>query len=166
MAATLVTDEVYDAFYADYDEQKTFYHGHSYTGNPLACAAALANLELIETSGLIESVAHKAGRVARRMEQLHSHPHVGEVRQKGLMVGVELVMDKSTGEPYPEGLRMGARVCRRCRELGLLLRPLADVVVFMPPLSSTESELDDMIDILFQGLADVGESGPADGHAG
>ncbi|PHB10748.1 aminotransferase class III-fold pyridoxal phosphate-dependent enzyme, partial [Bacillus pseudomycoides] len=93
-AITVTTDEIYNAFLGDYEEQKTFFHGHSYTGNPLGCAVAIANLELYEKTNLIEDVAHKAEYVAAQLEPLNEYKHVGDIRQCGLMVGIELVKNK------------------------------------------------------------------------
>lgn len=159
VAATLATDEVYDAFYADYEEQKTFFHGHSYTGNPLGCAVALANLKLFEERDILKNVNVMASFVERKLDKLKDRPHVGEIRQKGLMVGVELVRDKESREPYDWVDRIGVRVTARARELGMLTRPLGNVVVFIPPLSSTEDEMDAMTDILIQSIIDVTEGG-------
>lgn len=157
IAATLTTDEIYDAFYADYDEYKTLYHGHSYTGNQLGCAVSLANLELFERNKVVVGVEYKATWLAKELEPFRAIPHVGDVRQHGFMIGIELVADKETKQPYPVSKRMGVRVARRCRELGLLLRPLTDVVVFMPPLASTLEELREMVTILKQAITDVTE---------
>ncbi|MBW5448856.1 adenosylmethionine--8-amino-7-oxononanoate transaminase [Cohnella sp. CFH 77786] len=157
VAATLATDEVYDAFYADYEEQKTFFHGHSFTGNPLGCAVALASLKLMEERRVVESVGSKAGFVDRKLHALAETRHVGEIRQQGLMVGIELVRDQATKEPYDWAERIGVRVCARARELGMLTRPLGNVVVFIPPLASTEAELGEMADILVQSVRDVTE---------
>lgn len=157
LAATLTTDEVYEAFLGDYEEKKTFFHGHSYTGNQLGCAVAIANLQLFQETSLVQEVARKAEHVANRLSKLHKRKHVGDIRQKGLMVGVELVKEKATKEEFPWEDRMGIRVCRRCRELGMLLRPLGNVIVFMPPLASTDEELDEMIDILERAIVDVTE---------
>nr|WP_247900741.1 adenosylmethionine--8-amino-7-oxononanoate transaminase [Paenibacillus pabuli] len=159
VAATLATDEVYNAFYADYEEQKTFFHGHSFTGNPLGCAVALANLKLFEERNLVEGVRAKATFVERKLAALKDFPHVGDIRQKGLMIGIELVRDKETREPYDWAERIGVRVTGRARELGMLTRPLGNVVVFIPPLASTEAELEAMIDILMQSICDITEGG-------
>ncbi|GAX91320.1 adenosylmethionine--8-amino-7-oxononanoate transaminase [Effusibacillus lacus] len=157
LAATLTTDEVYEAFLGDYEEKKTFFHGHSYTGNQLGCSVALANLKLIRDTDLVQEAARKAEHVSRRLSRLRERKHVGDIRQKGLMVGVELVADKETKEEFPWEDRVGIRVCRRCRELGMLLRPLGNVIVFMPPLASTEAELDEMLTVLEQAIVDVTE---------
>ncbi len=155
IAATLATNRIYDAFYADYDQLKTLYHGHSYTGNQLGCAVALANLELFQSSWLLEHAAHIADHASERLRAFWELDHVGDVRQKGLMIGIELVEDKACAKPYPWQQRTGVKVARRCRELGMLLRPLTDVVVFMPPLATTVEELDAMLDILYRAIVDV-----------
>ncbi|MDQ0058742.1 adenosylmethionine-8-amino-7-oxononanoate aminotransferase [Paenibacillus harenae] len=160
VAATLATDEVYNAFYADYEEQKTFFHGHSFTGNPLGCAVALASLKLIEERNLIEGVRSKASFVARKLDVLRDAPHVGDIRQKGLMIGIELVRNKVTREPYHWDEQAGVRVTRMARELGMLTRPLGNVIVFIPPLASTEDELDAMTDILAEAIVGVTEGEP------
>ena len=157
IAATLTTNEIYDSFYADYDEYKTLYHGHSYTGNQLGCAVALANLELFERNQIVAEVERKAEQLAEDLEAFRNLSHVGDVRQRGLMIGIELVADKRTKQPYPPNERMGVRVARRCRDLGLLLRPLTDVVVFMPPLASTMDELCEMTSILKRAITEITE---------
>lgn len=159
VAATLATDEVYEAFYADYQEQKTFFHGHSYTGNPLGCAVALASLKLFEERNMVEGVRAKASFVEHKLAALKDRPHVGEIRQKGLMIGIELVRDKVTREPYDWSDRIGVRTSQRARELGMLTRPLGNVIVFIPPLASSEAELDAMINILTESIRQVTEGG-------
>ncbi|MBV6715199.1 adenosylmethionine--8-amino-7-oxononanoate transaminase [Paenibacillus chitinolyticus] len=159
VAATLATDDVYDAFYADYEEQKTFFHGHSYTGNPLGCAVALENLRLMEERRVVEGVAAKAEFVAGKLSSLKANPHVGDIRQQGLLVGIELVRDRKTKEPYAWEERIGVHVCARARELGLLTRPLGNVIVFIPPLASTRDELGAMTDIIAASIRDVTEQG-------
>lgn len=159
VAATLATDEIYSAFYAEYEEQKTFFHGHSYTGNPLGCAVALASLQLLQERRVVESVGAKAEGVARRLAPLADGRHVGDIRQQGLMIGIELVRDKGTKEPYGWEERIGVRTSLRARELGMLTRPLGNVIVFIPPLVSTEDELSEMTDILTAAIRDVTEGG-------
>jgi lysine--8-amino-7-oxononanoate aminotransferase len=155
VAATLVSDAIYDAFYRDFAELKALYHGHSFTGNQLGCAVALASLDLFESDGLIGHVQESSRLVARRLEQVAALPHVGDVRQCGLMVGIELVADRATKEPFDWRDRLGHRVCARSRELGMLTRPLGDVVVFMPPLASEPDDLEAMLSILHQAIEDV-----------
>lgn len=157
LAATITSDSVYEAFLGDFSDKKTFFHGHSYTGNQLACAVALANIELMEQNHFIDDIQHKSLWIAEQLQELYRYTHVGDIRQKGMMIGIELVQDSSTAKPYPSEKRMGAQVTKRCRELGMLIRPLGDVVVFMPPLSSTKEELQEMIGILKQAILDVTE---------
>lgn len=155
IAATLTTEEVYQAFYGEYTEMKTFFHGHSYTGNQLGCAAALANLDIFEKEGLVEQAAKKAEYVERLMAEINELPHVGEIRQLGLMCGIELVKDKKTKEPFPFEERMAYRATLRMRELGMLTRPLGDTIVFMPPLASSYEELTKMLQIIKQAIVET-----------
>lgn len=152
LAATLATEAVYSAFLGDYRDLKTFFHGHSYTGNPLACAAALASLEIFERDGVIAGLQPRIERVRGRLRRFRELEHVGEARQCGLMVGIELVRDRRTGEPYAWEEAMGIRVCARARTLGLITRPLKNVVVFLPPLCSTETELEEMLALLHEAI--------------
>ena len=148
VAATLVGDEVYEAFYGDFAELKALYHGHSFTGNQLGCAVALASLDLFEQDRLVEHVQESSRFVARLLEPIAALPGVGDVRQRGLMVGIELLADDWRD-------RTGQRVCARARELGMLTRPLGDVVIFMPPLVSDADELEAMVGILHEAIDDV-----------
>jgi adenosylmethionine-8-amino-7-oxononanoate aminotransferase len=141
LAATLATDEVFEAFLGDHADQKHVFHGHTYTGNALACAAALASLRLFG-EGLLESLPAKAERLARGVARLDGHAHVVEVRQRGLMLGIELSSEPAADRAYDPRLRMGHRVVLEARARGVLLRPLGDVVVLMPPLAASDEELD------------------------
>ncbi len=147
MAATLTTDEVFAAFLGRPEEGRTFYHGHTYTGNPLGAAVALANLDLLE-SRVLPGLPGRVERLRGHLARLAELPHVGDVRQRGLMAGIELVEDRATRRPFPGTLRAGARVCRLARERGVLLRPLGDVVVIMPPLSIAPDLLDRLCRVL------------------
>lgn len=142
LAATLTTQEIYDAFLGPIDSGRTFYHGHTFTGNPLACAAALASLDLFESDRTLENLAGKADRLRQHLARLAHDPHVGDVRQCGLIAGVEIVRDKQTREAYPYAMQVGAQVCARAREHGVILRPLGDVIVIMPPLAISMESLD------------------------
>lgn len=155
VAITVTTDEIYEAFLGDYDELKTFFHGHSYTGNQLGCAVAIANLDLMENENLVGEVERKSLYLADRLQQFTMLKHVGDIRQKGFMMGLELVVHRESKESYTWTERIGVRVCRRARELGMLIRPLGNVIVFMPPLSTTEQELDAMLDILYRSIQEV-----------
>jgi adenosylmethionine-8-amino-7-oxononanoate aminotransferase len=145
LAATLTTKEVYDAFLGRYEEFKAFFHGHSYTANPLGCAAALATLSIFEKEDVLKHVSVLSGRMAEELSRLRNHRHIGDIRQKGLMVGVEIVDDRDTKEPFLPEKKIGQRVVRKARERGFILRPLGDVIVLMPPLSSTEEEIKDLV---------------------
>jgi adenosylmethionine-8-amino-7-oxononanoate aminotransferase len=169
LAATLTTEEVYAAFLGRPEEGKTFHHGHTYTGNPLGAAVALANLELLETSGLLRELPAKIERLAEHLARLRELPCVGDVRQQGLMAGIELVEDRASKRPFPAQLRMGARVCRHAREQGVLLRPLGDVLVVMPPLAIDLSLLDRLCAVLYNSVREIGDRRPtrdAPGAAG
>ena len=145
LSATLATSEVFDAFLARPEEHRTLYHGHSYSGNPLCCAVAMANLDVFENEETIASLPAKIDALAGALKPLTDHPHIGEIRQRGLMVGIELVADRSTKEAFPEHLQVGADVARATRPKGAIVRPLADVVVLMPPLAMTEEELSRLV---------------------
>jgi adenosylmethionine-8-amino-7-oxononanoate transaminase len=160
LAATFVSDAIYDAFLGEHADLRTFYHGHSYTGNQLACAVALASLDLYERDRIVERVRESAEVVSAFLTDVAGLPHVGEVRQSGLMVGVELVADRDTKEPFDWTLATGARVCRRARELGMITRPLGDVVTFLPPLATERHDLEAMLGILAQAVAETTEDVP------
>ncbi len=142
LAATLATDEVWSAFLGDYSEGKTFFHGHTYGGNPLGAAAALATLDVFDEERTLEHLPPKIDRLAEHLRRMAGHRHVGFTRQCGLIGAVELVQDKATKAPYPWPEKRGIRVCNHARTLGVFLRPLGNVIVLMPPLSVTLDELD------------------------
>jgi adenosylmethionine-8-amino-7-oxononanoate aminotransferase len=146
LAATLTTQKVYDAFLGEYRELKTFFHGHTFTGNPIACAAALASLDLFAAERLLEGLPVKIACLEARLRELAEIPHVGDVRHCGMIGGIELVKDKATGEPYPWEERIGVRVCREARNHGLFLRPLGNVIVVFPPLAISLDELSFLMD--------------------
>jgi adenosylmethionine-8-amino-7-oxononanoate aminotransferase len=148
LAATFTTDEIYKAFLGTYADFKTFFHGHSYTGNPLGCAVALANIEIFQKEKTLARLQPKIKTMARLLQPLRQLPHVGEIRQQGFIVAIELVEDKQTKKPYPLEERVGHRVATEARHLGLLLRPIGNVLVLMPPLSTSIRELKRMLQIL------------------
>src|SRR5262249_16695005 len=128
LAATLVTDRVYEAFLGRHADRRTFFHGHTYTANPLPCAAALASLDIFARDQVLERLQVPIATLTRLLEeQIAPLPHVGEIRQRGLMVGIELVQDRATRAEYPYEAAIGARVCRAVREHGVILRPLGAV---------------------------------------
>lgn len=158
LAATLATEKIYNAFLGRYDEFKTFFHGHTYTANPLACAAAAANLRHFRTERVLEKARGQIRLLSAGLRGIASHPHVGEVRQKGLMVGIELVQDRRTKRPYPIEAQMGARVCRAARKRGILIRPLGNVVVLMPPFSFTPAQIRRLCDGVRRSIIEVTEA--------
>ncbi len=145
LAATLTTDEVFDAFKGAYTDFKTFFHGHSYTGNPLACAAALANLKIFAEEQVLAALPEKIAFLAEALKKFAHHPRVQEVRQLGLMVGIEL-------SGFPVDRRMAHRVCLEARSRGILIRPLGDVLVLMPPLAMSVDQLDTLTKVLYESL--------------
>lgn len=142
VAATLATDRIYETFLGRYDEYRHFFHGHTYTGNALGCAAALATLGLLSDGSIVGAVERKGGLLRAALAPLADHPHVGEIRQAGLMCGIELVADRRTKAAFASGDRTGYHICLSLRDRGIFMRPLGDVLVLMPPLSSTEAELE------------------------
>jgi adenosylmethionine---8-amino-7-oxononanoate aminotransferase len=158
LAATLTTEEIYRAFLGDYAEWKTFFHGHSYTGNPLGCAVALANLEVFRKERTLARMRSRIRALTRLLRPLSTLAHAGEIRQRGYMVGIELVKDPATRESYPLTDRIGHRVAMEARRRGLLIRPLGNVVVLMPPLVSKLNELTRMVSILHESVRTVTEA--------
>jgi adenosylmethionine---8-amino-7-oxononanoate aminotransferase len=152
MAATLATDEIWRAFLGAYAESRTFYHGHTYGGNPLGAAAALATLEVFEEERTLEMLPAKIARLNGHLARIAQMPHVGSVRQCGLIAAIELVRNVATKEPYPWEERRGQRVCDFARREGVWIRPLGNVVVIMPPLAITVEQLDRIADAVEKGI--------------
>jgi len=152
LAATLATDEIYAAFLGRYEESRTFFHGHTYGGNPLGAAAALATLDVFEEARTLDNLRPKIARLAERLARLKEHPHVGDVRQRGLISGIELVADRASKRPYPWAEKRGMRVCQHALTAGVWLRPLGNIVVIMPPLAISLAELDTICDAVEQGI--------------
>jgi adenosylmethionine-8-amino-7-oxononanoate aminotransferase len=158
LAATLTTEKIYNAFLGKFKDLKTFFHGHTYTGNQLACAAAIANLALFRKEKTLNRMQKKIELLKKGLTKISFHSHVGEVRQKGLMAGIELVRDKRSKEPFSIEEKMGWKVCLMARENGLLIRPLGNVVVLMPPLNISQQELGKIIKITGDSIKDVTET--------
>lgn len=152
LAATLATDTIWKAFLGEYAESKTFFHGHTYGGNPLAAAVGLASLEVFAEEQTLERLQPKIAQLAEHLTHLARLPHVGDVRQCGLAAGIELVRDRQTAQPYPWEQQRGQRACLAAREAGVFLRPLGDVVVIMPPLAVSSSELDEIATAVERGI--------------
>jgi adenosylmethionine-8-amino-7-oxononanoate aminotransferase len=147
LSAVLTTAPVYAAFYAEYTSGKAFLHSHSYTGNPLACRAALATLEIFRTEPVLERNRALARRLGQRLEALADHPNVGEVRQTGMIAAIELVREKTGRTPFPAAERRGLRAYLHALERGALLRPLGNVIYFMPPYVIEPHEIDLLVDV-------------------
>jgi adenosylmethionine-8-amino-7-oxononanoate transaminase len=155
VAATLASPEIFDAFLGDFSELKTFFHGHSYTGNALGCAAARANLRIFREEQTLQKNAALQKVLAEETARFWEHPHVGDVRQEGLICAIELVHRFETRESFPFAERIGHRVCEAARHHGLLTRPVGDVLVLMPPYCTTPEQLRRMVEALWLGLCDV-----------
>lgn len=157
LAATLTTEEIYRGFLGEYRELRTFFHGHTYTGNPLACAAAIANIDLFKKEKTLAKLQPKIAFLAGQLERFRELEHVGDIRQKGFMAGIELVKNRTSKEPYPLEDKMGSNVILECRKHGLIIRPLGNVIVLMPPLAISKGELERITDIVYASIKQVTE---------
>lgn len=155
VAATLASGEIFDAFLGDYSELKTFFHGHSYTGNALGCAAALANLKIFESEKTLQKNFTLQQVLTKGIAKFWNHPHVGDVRQEGPICAIEIVRDFKTRQPFPFAERIGHRICEAARKHGLLTRPVGDVLVLMPPYCTTEDQIARMVEALWLGLCEI-----------
>lgn len=155
LAATMTTEKVYDAFLGRYEDFKTFFHGHSYTANPAGCAAALATLDIFASGDVLPQVSRTSARLTERLGEISSWEHVGDVRQRGLMAGIELVQDREAKSSFDPALRVGQRVVAEARKRGVIIRPLGDVIVLMPPLSTTRGEIDLLCDAVIASIRHV-----------
>jgi len=161
LAATLATEEIFSAFLGRYEDFTAFFHGHTYTGNALACAVGAASLALFDQNRILDRLPPLIAALTRRLDTAPaSHPHVGDVRQWGLMVGIELVRDPATREPYPAAARVGACVAQEVRQHGVILRPLGDVIIILPPLSISVAEIDTIVDATLTAIRTVTASLP------
>jgi adenosylmethionine-8-amino-7-oxononanoate aminotransferase len=161
MAATLTTERVWEAFLGSHVERRTFFHGHTYGGNPLAAAVGIASLDVFRDERVLESLPAKISRLRQHVDRLARLDHVGEVRQCGLMAGLDLVADKAAGTAYPWEEKRGTRACLAARRHGALLRQLGDVVVVMPPLSISLDEIDLLADAAEAGIRAATEADTA-----
>jgi adenosylmethionine-8-amino-7-oxononanoate aminotransferase len=157
LAATLATERVYQGFLHPYRDQKAFFHGHTYTGNPLACAVALESLKLFKAERTLEKMVPKVLEMDVKLQKLLERPFVGAVRHCGFMAGIELMKDKFRGEPFEWQDAMGVKVCRKARDYGVILRPLGPVIVLMPPLSISMTELRFLLAVVERAIRDVTE---------
>ena len=157
LGATMLTDEIYNTFLGEAAEYKTFYHGHSYTGNPLACAAGVAGLELFEKDDVIENLPPKMAVIAEHIQKMNTMKYVGNARQCGMLAGIELMHDKNLKIPFDSTLLMAGGICQTARKYGLIVRNIGDVIIFMPPLVSTVQQIEEMLSILEQAMQEVFE---------
>ena len=157
LAATMTTRGVFDGFLGKYEEYKTFFHGHTFTGNPVACAAALASLNLYDTDRTLEKLQPKIEQFSKLLDELKSLEHVGQVRQRGFMAGVELVADKSTKEPHPAQDMVPHRVIMHAREQGVVIRPLGNVIVLMPILAVRPENLTRIVEVTRDSIRKITE---------
>jgi adenosylmethionine-8-amino-7-oxononanoate aminotransferase len=155
MAATLTTQKIFDAFLGEYHEFKTFFHGHSFTGNQLGAAASLASLEILQSAQSIRA-RHNLEKVLRgELENLWSLPNVGDIRQVGLIAGIELVKNWRTREPFDLRERAGIRVCETMTRRGVLTRPIGNVIVLMPPYCTTAAQARKMVSVLRDSIREI-----------
>jgi adenosylmethionine-8-amino-7-oxononanoate aminotransferase len=152
LSAVLTTDQVYQAFYDDYQSLRAFLHSHSYTGNALACRAGLATIDIFQSNDILEINRSLATIMAKATMRFHEHPHVAEVRQTGMILAIEMVKNRCTREPYPWQERRGLKVYQYALSKGVLLRPLGNVIYFMPPYIVTEDELLLIAEVAWQGI--------------
>ena len=159
MSLTITTQEIYDAFYADYNSGKTFMHSHTYSGNPLACAAANAVLDILSDGTVLDNARENAiyfNKIIK--EKFLAHKNVGEVRSIGLINAIELVKNRRNKEPFSPTLRIGYQIYKKALQKGVILRPLGDVIYFNPPLIIGKKDMDFVTDVAFECLKDVLES--------
>lgn len=155
LAATVARPHVFRAFLGPAESRRQFFHGHTFGGNPLAAAAALASIKLFEDNEVISTLDAKSDRLRQRLSRLNDHPHVGDIRGRGLMIGIELVVDRESKTPFDKSFAVGREVCRHAVENGVWVRPLGDVVILMPPLVASEQELDLLADTVIHAIEQV-----------
>ena len=155
LAATLTTDEIYNAFLGEYRDLKTFFHGHTFTGNPLACAVALENIAIFERENLLSRLHPTIEHFKNRLQEFYRLMHVSDVRVCGLAAGIDLMKNPNTHTPYPFEEKVGIRVCKEALARGALLRPLVNTIVLMPPLQMSISALDALLDIVYASIETV-----------
>ena len=155
LAATLVTEEIYTAFLGTPEEQKTFYYGHSYTANPPACAAAIANIGIFQEENTLEKLQPKITFLSEYLEKLRGISVVSEIRQCGFIAGIEIMRDPATRTPFPWQELTGVRICEAARKHGLLSRPILDTLVLMPPLCTTMEQIEQAVAALRSAILEV-----------
>lgn len=157
LAATITTDKIYNAFYDDFSKLKTFYHGHSFTGNPIACAVASETLKIMEEAKIIDNLPFKSEFFKKSLDKFKMLKHAGDIRHIGMIGAIELVKDKKTKEPYAFSERIGHKVFKEALKQGAILRPIGNVIYFMPPLIITEEEIEKLTEIAYNSIKKVTE---------
>lgn len=152
LSVAVTTENIYQAFYDEYENLTAFLHSHSYTGNALACSAALATLDIFERDDVVHHNRQLAAHMAKAVNELHDHPHVAEVRQTGMILAIEMIKNKTSHEDYPWQERRGLKVYQHGLEMGVLLRPLGNVVYFMPPYVINQDEIELMAKTAINGI--------------
>jgi adenosylmethionine-8-amino-7-oxononanoate aminotransferase len=155
MAATLTTQRIFDAFLGEYHEFKTFFHGHSFTGNQLGAAAAIANMEILRSATSIRARRSLQNALQQELRNLWTLPNIGDIRQVGLVAGIELVKDWRTRKPFHLRERAGIRVCEAMAKRGVLTRPIGNVVVLMPPYCTTRGQAQQMVAALKEAIGEL-----------
>ncbi|HEX9667526.1 MAG TPA: adenosylmethionine--8-amino-7-oxononanoate transaminase [Thermodesulfobacteriota bacterium] len=158
LSATITNQKVYDAFLGDYEEFKTFFHGHSYAGNPISCAASLGNLEVFKKRKTLEHLQEKIEYFEQELREVEGLKHVGNVRNKGFMAGIELVADKETKMPFQLSKKIGSKVAEIASQNEVLIRPLGNVVVLMPPLGIEIEDLKKLMKVTYQAIKEATKS--------
>jgi adenosylmethionine-8-amino-7-oxononanoate aminotransferase len=155
MAATLTTQKVFAAFLGEYEEFKTFFHGHSFTGNQLGAAAALASLDILQDEVSLRSRQNLEKNLRKELPSLWALPNIGDIRQAGLVAGIELVKNWRTRQPFDLRERAGIRVCEAMARRGVLTRPIGNVIVLMPPYCTTAAQTQKMVSVLGESVTEV-----------
>ncbi|HEX6593784.1 MAG TPA: adenosylmethionine--8-amino-7-oxononanoate transaminase [Bacillota bacterium] len=157
LAATMTTEKVFEAFLGEPDEMKTFFHGHSYTGNQVGCAVALENIKLFESEQIILKLQNKIKLFEQQLERFARLPNVGDIRQQGMMIGIELVKDRETKEPFPEELQIEHEIILEARKNGVIIRQIGAVIILLPPLTIHEDELLTLLNVTYDAIQTVTE---------
>ena len=155
LAATVTTEPVFEGFLGRFEDFRTFFHGHTYTGNPVACSVAVASLDVFEKEGILGKMRDNAAYLSAALERFRALPRVGEVRQRGFMVGIELVKSKATKRPFAAREQIGQKVVVEARKRGVIIRPLGDVIVLMPPIAIDRATLEELLDVTYKSIAAV-----------
>ncbi len=155
LAATLTTDEIYNQFLGDFEECRQLFHGHTYTGNQILCSAGIATLDILKNDRILEKSRKTIDYLHKSVDVLKELEHVGDVRKKGFMIGIELVKNKETKEPYPYGYKAGYKVCDKLLQYGIYMRPIFNTLIVIPPLTITKNEIDYLVECIYKSIIEV-----------